>query len=243
MNWRISTFACCLGMLTVPAVFGFNSDSSSLTRTFDQTISLTNSAVVVTATFVNSGTNTLRGFYYTDQVPSNMVLATVGVTLNEVSRTNYTFECGESGDVYAACTPYRWVLEQPTNFTEANPVSSQTSVQIVYSVTSPEPGLYDFQQFEWAGNFAGTTNTAFGYSEDSDRKTVRFLTLNTPPWLTGTLLTNQFVLRLEGVPGTNYVIEASTDHLNWTALATNASPIQLTNTTDLSRRYYRGRLF
>jgi hypothetical protein len=116
-------------------------------------------------------------------------------------------------------------------------------VRIVYSIASPVPGLYDFQQFEWAGSFAGTTNTAFGYSEDADRKSVRFLTLNTPPWLMGTLLTNRFVLRLEGVPGTNYVIEASTDYLNWTTLATNASPFQLTNTTELSRRYYRGRLF
>ena len=58
---------------------------------------------------------------------------------------------------------------------------------------------------------------------------------------------NGFKLQLSGPPGSNYVIQASTDLKNWTPISTNATPtgsVTYTDTaaTNFSFRYYRAKL-
>lgn len=245
MTQRAIALALCAAALSLPGAFGFQSDNSSLTRSFNRTVALTNSQIVVTMNFTNGGTTASRGFYYSDQVPSGLAVSTVSLTLDGITVTNYLFESGQDGDVFAGCTPYRWVLEQPTNFTEANPIPPQATLQVIYVITSATSNIFSLQQFSWVGFEATKTNATFGYSENADQQSVRFLTITTPPSLTGTSLANQFNIGLDGVPDCNYVIEASTNLFNWVLLVTNTSPFQFadTNMAGFRQRYYRGRLF
>lgn len=235
----------CVLRCLLASAFGYSSDSSSLTRTFNQSLALTNLPIVVTATLTNGGTSALRGFYYADQLPSLFTVASLSVTRNGQAVTNYVFEAGQEGDVYPGYTPYRWVLERPPAFTESNAVAPMTTVQIVYSISCSVVGSFNLQQFNWTGYVPASTNSVFGYSETVDQHSVSFVTTTMPPAVDQQFSTNGFGLQLVGVPGENYVIEASTNLSNWIPLATNTSPFSFvdTNTTGFLLRFYRGRLF
>lgn len=232
-----------LTSLLAPSLFGFSSDGSLLSRSFDRTSVLTNSAIVVTADFTNAGNVSLRGFYYADQVPSGLSVATLGVLLNGRTNTDYTVEVGQDGDVYAGCTPYRWVLEQPTDFVPANPIPPGAGLQIVYSISSAAPGLYNLQQFSWVGFSPVATNASFGYSESTDQVAVSFLTAAPPCAVSGHCSTNGFLLQVDISPGCSYAIEVSTNLVGWVALATNTAPFVFTDTNAaaLPTCFYRAR--
>ena len=234
---------CLLGFLT-PAVCGFQSDDSSVARTFSQTAVLTNSIIVVSVNFTNRGPGALRGFFYTDQVPSGLTVATLSVTVNEQGVTNCSFESGREGDVYPRCTPYRWVLEQPPAFSEPNPIPLNASAQIVYAISSSAPGSFDLRHFSWVGNRTGGTNSSFGYGEDADQRSVTFLTTSTPTFVAGQFSTNIFTLQLVGVPGLDYLIEGSTNLCDWVPLVTNTASFTFIdgNATGYTKRFYRARL-
>lgn len=264
------TFALtlCLAGLFAPRVFGFSSDGSTLSRSFGHTSVLTNSVTVVSAAFTNAEAVSLRGFYYADQVPSGLAVTTLGVTLNGQSVSNYIVEVGTNGDVYAGCTPYRWVLEEPTGFsgwtfytntsgnivyewelelpagaTQTNPVPPAGVLQIVYSVGSTIPGVFNLQQFSWAAFNPLATNASFGYSESADEETVSFLAAAPACVVAGRPVTNGFWLQVSNSSGWNYAIDASTNLSRWTALATNTSPFGFTDTnaSGCSARFYRAR--
>jgi len=174
--------AVCLAGFLVAASRGFSSGSSSLQRTFASSVTLTNWPVVVTATFTNGEGTVLDGLFYSDQVPSALLVTTLSLTLNGIAVTNYTFESGQDGDVYSGYTPCRWILESPTNFPETNPVPSQATVQIVYAVNSLTPGSFAFQQFTWVAYEPGLTNAIFGYSGSADQQVLQFVTTSYRPF-------------------------------------------------------------
>jgi hypothetical protein len=147
----------------------------TLARSFDHTAVLTNSPIVVTVSFTNSDTVTVRGFYYADQLPSGLEVTTLNVTLNGSSITNYTFESGQAGDVYTGCTPYRWVLEQPLGFTQTHPIPPKTGGQIVYAINSAAAGTFVLQQFGWIGYDSNNVTELFAASLETDQQTVSFL--------------------------------------------------------------------
>lgn len=51
----------------------------------------------------------------------------------------------------------------------------------------------------------------------------------------------QYALIVAGVPGYNYVVQASTDMVNWVPLQTNTAPFTFVDTKagQFSRRFYR----
>ena len=159
-------------LLPLPAARAFSSDNSSFARSFSQGLILTNAPVVVTVTFTNLETNTLRGFFFSDEVPTGTTVSTLSVALNGRNIRNYTLESGLDGDVYAGYTPWRWILERPAGFAESNPIPPQAGVRIVYAVASSVPGSFSFPQFFWTGQSPPNTNAAFGYSEAADQQTV-----------------------------------------------------------------------
>jgi len=232
-------------MTVLPSAFGFQGNQSTLTRTFDRTIVLTNSRIMVTVNFTNDPAGTCRGFFYSDQVPSELTVSTLSVMVNGKAVTNSLFESGQNGDVFPECTPYRWVLEQPTNFPQSNPVPPNQPVQITYAITSAVSNRFSLQQFSWVGFDVSATNASFGCSETTDQQTVIFTTTAAGVSLSGYNATNGFVLALAGVPETNYVIEASTNLFDWVSLVTNAAPFEFTDTNRAAfrHRFYRGRLF
>jgi hypothetical protein len=72
------------------------------------------------------------------------------------------------------------------------------------------------------------------------------LALNSPLRTASFLLTNgSFQLQLDGTAGSNYVIQASSDLVHWSPLATNTASngflyFSDTNTGAISTRFYRG---
>lgn len=171
--WARLVGFCALG-LQMNIALGFSSGSATLTRQFDMLSAVTNSQITVTATLTNGGSSTLRGVYYVDQVPSGLTVKTVGVWLNGLPVTNYLVEAGAVGDVYAGCTPYRWILETPPTFSQNKGVGAGGVVQVVYSVTSARLGSFSMQYFGWSGYDPGSTNASFGVSEAADAASVNF---------------------------------------------------------------------
>jgi hypothetical protein len=245
MSGRVVALASCWYGLLSSAAFAFSVDGSYVTRAFSQQVVLTNSSIQVTATFTNLGTNLLRGFSYLEQIPSTLSVTTLSVSLGGRSVTNFTFESGQDGDVYAGSTPRRWVLETPPNFAEANPLPPQAGVQIIYSLVCSSAGTFALQNFSWAGGSPGATNAAFGYSESSDLRVVKFIATTNSPLLSGERSTNGFALWIDGLPGSIYLVMASTNLANWVPLATNLSPFTFidTNTAAFPYRFYRAILY
>ena len=222
---------------------GFSTDGSGAARSFDRLLAQTNGVITVTLSFTNSGTNDLRGFVYNDEVPTGMVVTPVSLTVGGQAVTNFTFETGLDGDVYPLNTPYRWVLERPTQFAESNAVPVGGTVQIVYALSAAAPGTYQLQGYSWAGLDDGSTNTEFGYSEAAEQQTLTVYG-TVAPLLTNLVQTAQgFSLQVLGVPGLRYAVEASSDLALWTAVLTNASPFGFTDTNAAGapRRFYRAR--
>jgi len=202
-------------------------------------MTLTNSGIIITANFTNGTTPPLRGFYYDDQLPSAMTATTLSVTLNGANVVNYLLETGMDSDVYAGCTPWRWILEQPASFSQTNPVPPGGWVQIVYSVSASAPGAFSLAEFEWVGFAQSNTNASFGYSEAADQRALTFLS---PVVLSGRAVPNGWSLQLDSVGGYKYVLQASTNLLTWVPLVTNTTPYGFvdTNAAVIRTRYYRG---
>lgn len=163
-----------LAMLPAQRMFAFSTHDVSRHRAFDQTIALTSSHVTVTCTFTNREPGDLRGLFWTEYVPSSLAVSNVSVRLNGDAISNYLFETGNDGDVYTNCMPYRWILEQPTGFTESNAVASNAWVEIVYKVSSATQGVFNLNEFSWAGYYKDTQDAAFGFSEPGDAQSVCF---------------------------------------------------------------------
>jgi hypothetical protein len=67
--------------------------------------------------------------------------------------------------------------ELPPSFGENNPVSQDSTVEIVYTVTSSNAGAFSFDEFNWVGYYQDASvgmRSAFGYSENDDQQTIRF---------------------------------------------------------------------
>ncbi len=88
--------------------------------------------------------------------------------------SNYRYESSSAGDVYFGCNSSRWILETPAAFTENNIISSGSTVEIIYSVSSAQEGTYNLDEFSWAGYYAGGSRGSYGHSEDADNKLITF---------------------------------------------------------------------
>jgi hypothetical protein len=206
VGFRLSGLAG-VGLLCLmsQAALAVTSGDLALARTFNKTVAMTNSPILVMATLTNTSPNTLRGFCYFDQTLTGLTVATVSVTLGGRSLTNFSLESGLNGDVYAGCTPRRWWLENPTNFLEANPLPPQGVVQIVFSISCASTGTFSLQQFGCAACKSDKTNTLYGFSGAADQQTVSFVSgapaSNTPPMLPAQ--TNRNLLGPQGLTVTN----------------------------------------
>ena len=225
---------------------GLRADTFPVARQATTLMALTNTPILVSVTFTNSSTNTLRGFIYGEQVPSALTVSPAGVTINGQTVTNYVLETGQDGDVYPGCTPWRWRFEPPTNFAETNLLLPQASVQIGYSLSAVAPCNYALGQFDWAGYDPLGTNAFFGFSQTNDLQVISIYANTNRPQLSAQQATNGILVSLAGSPGSSYVIEASSNFLAWLPLVTNAASFTYPDTNDSSQlplRFYRGRIY
>lgn len=232
----------CVTSVGLHAAFGYSSDDSTLDRIPDRWTVRTNSEIVFTVSFTNAVTASLRGFYCTDQVSTGLTVKTLSVSIDGQSVTNYTFETGQEGDVYAGCIPYRWILEQPAGYSESNAIPAQGTVQIVYSLASAVPAIFAFQEFTWAAWNPDATNASFGYVEGSGQPSLTFLTGSPVAVLNLSFAANGLTLHLDSLPGCSYVLQASANgSQGWVPVVTNVAPFNFTESLPaaLTQRYYR----
>jgi uncharacterized repeat protein (TIGR01451 family) len=167
-------------LLPVHPVLGSWSSTpdATISRTLEKTLADVDEPITVTVTFTNSHTSSaLRGFYYSEQIPQGVTVSTVSVKLDGIDVSNYTYEVGLSDAVYPSYTPHRWILETPPDFTEDNPVPfGDSTLEIVYTVSSSARGSHYFEHFNWVGYYEGDQDPAFGHSEGGDEVTLVFST-------------------------------------------------------------------
>ena len=231
---------CAAGFLaSAPPVS--SADPFSVVRRFDQRVAPTNSPILVTATLTNGGTAELRGFYFTDQLPSAFTVTTLSVALGEQNITNYSVETGCDGDVFPGYTPWRWRIETPIALAESNPVPPQAAVQIVYSISSSSNGIFALQPFDWAAYCADPTNAVFGFAQSTYEGTVKFVDSTNLSLISVQNSTNGLGVWLDGAPCTLYVLSGSSNLVDWLPLMTNTSPFWFEEDTSflLPQRFYR----
>jgi parallel beta-helix repeat protein len=169
---RIVAYLTVFIIATSGYIFGFTTNNTAITRTFDKNSAAINELITVTVHFTNNESTGLRGFYYAEEVPQALVVNTVSVKINGSSISSYVFESGSAGDVYPGNIVYRWILETPTAFLENHPLASGSTVEIVYTLNSGQAGTFNLDEFDWAGYYAGGSRAAFGHSENSDKKSL-----------------------------------------------------------------------
>jgi len=174
-RWVVTTCFLVLMVSYAHECLSFTTNNTTLTRNFDRDSRPVGESIIVTVIFTNLETNSLRGFYYADDIPKGLTVSTVSVKIDGSSVSDYIFESGTAGDVYPGCVTYRWVMETPTTFSENNPIPSGSDLEIAYSISSPQTGTFHFNQFHWIGYYEGWSEAAFGHSEDADKKTITFL--------------------------------------------------------------------
>lgn len=149
---------------------GFSSETSiSADRSFATLNVPLGQSTDVTFQLDNDGENAIRGFYYTDNIPAELIVNTLSVQVDGETLTpsEYTYETGGVGSVYSGCRPYRWIIETPPGFAEDNPVSQSVVIRYSVSDATGVAATYEFPGNEWAGNVEGGTGNAFGYDDDA----------------------------------------------------------------------------
>ncbi|RJP92382.1 MAG: hypothetical protein C4518_06940 [Desulfobacteraceae bacterium] len=168
----------CLLSLFFSHAWGFSSHHILITRTFNTLETAVGNPLFVTVNFTNNETVEIRGFFFTEQIPSGLSVKTESVTINGKSISDYIVEAGSEGDVNTKYIPYRWILESPPLFEENNPINSSGSLEIIYTVSSSRADSFRFDQFNWAGYYQKLPDddekAAFGHSEITDKQTITF---------------------------------------------------------------------
>jgi len=170
----------CLAGLLCSHLTALSQGTFAVKRSLSATATRTNAPVTVTVAFTNSAVFGLRGFFYGEQLPSDLCVAPISVSVNGQSITNYRLESGMDADVYPGLTPWRWSLELPPSFAENNPVPAGSRVEIVYSVWAPMPGVYVLRFFDWAAEASDTGLAQFGTSGPADQTSLA-VSGNDPP--------------------------------------------------------------
>jgi len=216
-------------------------DQISLSRTIDRKVALTNSEIIAAALFINGLTNELRGFLYSDQLPSTVTVTPLLVRLNGITITNYSFESGLDGDVYSGYKPWRWQIETPAGFAESNAIPEQAEVRIVYSISSGQPGVFSLHPPTWVATIPDETEMLFGYGGIFESLSLKFAATLDSPLLSSSLTGYDFSVTVDGVPRSIYVLSVSSNLVDWIPVATNLSPFTLTESVSSgAHRFFLG---
>jgi hypothetical protein len=147
-----------------------NNEEISVVRQMPSFAEAGETITVETTVTIGGITNPINGFYFTDEIPEELLIlpGTYTATLNGFDLSNITEEVGMLGDVYPATVPYRLILETPPDFIEGNALHPWDELTISFSITIPvdasEGTVYVFPGFNWVGYIAGTPQEyIFGY--------------------------------------------------------------------------------
>jgi uncharacterized repeat protein (TIGR01451 family) len=181
----ISSIVCAV-LCWSAAAQAFSTHNVTASRTFDATQAEVGDSINVTVNISNFESFALRGMYFCEHMPLGMTIDTASVHINGVSISNYSIE--ESTElVYPGNVSARWIIESPTTFSESNPLVSNSTMTIVYSITCSASGSYNFDEFNWVGYDVSGATGAFGCSENGDKTAVVFQDNSLPLTLDGVL--------------------------------------------------------
>jgi len=227
---------------------------------------LTNQVQSVTVTVKSSNTqivSTPAVSYKSPNSSGTLSLATstrtgtsiISVTVNNGQKTNNLTTRQFTVTVLAAGSTAPKITKQPTNFvalagqtvtfsvtaTGASPLTYQwqcnsillpsatNAVLKLAGVAANQAGHYSVT----VANILGTTNTSAALTVYSTAAAT--MAAATPP------AHGQFAMTINGVPGYKYVVQVSTNLINWTSVQTNTAPFTFVdaNAGHYSKRFYR----
>lgn len=139
----------------------------AVNREFSHTDALVGDTLMVILQLSNSEPESLKGFYYSEQIPPAFAVSSTTVWIDQVESSTLLHETEWNGSVYPKCTPHRWVIDLPQDETVNNGVGPNSgSVRIACSLVCTEPGVYIFPNYNWAGVVETTPpRETFGYGE------------------------------------------------------------------------------
>jgi len=230
------------------------SNAANSQQTITITATSSNPALVPNPVINYTSPNTNGTLTFTPKVNVNGT-ATITVVVNDGGRSNNLFSCtftivvlppgtiwpsftsqltnklvvaGQSvnlGITAAGTGPlkYQWTLNG------VNLVSKTNATLTLNNVTTNQSGSYSVM----VSNIAGSTN-----SNPATLTVYATAAANLTPTVHAS---GQFGLTVAGVPGYPYVVQASTDLVNWVSLQTNTAPFTFVdaNAGQFSRRFYR----
>jgi hypothetical protein len=143
-------------------------------------------------------------------------------------------------------TPLVWEASSDPNIAGYNVYYGTTSHEYTSMITTGNvtsvtiPGLTPGTTYY----FAVTTYDNMGDQSDfSNEVSFSVPTVTAPPLITSTFVSSsgQFGLSVTGVAGNQYVVQSSTNLINWVVLQTNTAPFNFIdiNTAGFSRRFFR----
>jgi hypothetical protein len=209
----------------------------------DRSVAKTNCPISVVASFTNQNPVALRGFYFTEQMPAGLDVDSYSATLNGQPLTNILFSAGLVDDVYPACAPYRWVLEEPASFSPSNAFPAGAALTITYRVTASKAGTFDLREDNWAAYDSGSSNGVFGFSASNASLTLSFVEAAPTSQLIIVHGPNGNSLSLNSTAGSSHAIEESTNLTSWATLTNGIAPFTFlpASGTGEPGRFYRAR--
>lgn len=240
-NKRMRSRAWSLGAVAACAAARLLAAELEISRSFDRFVTLTNRPIRVTVTVSNATGQTLRGLWFSDQVPAGLTVTPLSVSLAGSPVTNHLHEVGQEADVYPGCVPHRWVLERPRAFAENNPVPPGANVEIRYELVAETPGVFVLPEFGVVGYNPVTSNALFSISAENQTVVARFLTLANRFAALGEWTANGFRVATDAPTGWCFAVEVTTNFTAWSPLASNIAPNAVldTNATTQPARFYR----
>jgi len=199
-------------------LFGYSSSDVSVIKYYDSTRVLAGDSIIVTIEIQNFESEDLRGFFYTEFLPEDLIINPLSVKIDRSEVDNFIFEM-VTLPVYDSLSAYRWILETPPDFNENNTLLKEQLLEIKYSISTEAPDTFYLGKYNWAGYYLNI-QAAFGYNDIAEVTEIIFINQSTPVELTlfrAELLNNEVVLKWITASSNNnygFIIEKSISGLN-----------------------------
>jgi hypothetical protein len=203
----------------------YTSPNSSGTLTFKSAVNAAGTATITVTVNDGGKSNNIVTQTFTVTIVKTASVAKP-VIMNQL--TNHVAVSGQATTfavTVAGTAPFKYQWK----FNGANLPAATNSALTVSSVSTAKAGTY----YVTVSNSAGSTNSAIA-------------ALIVYPTAAATLTSaasaaGQFTFTCSGVPGYQYIVQASSDLVNWTSVQTNTAPFTFTDTNagQFNQRFYR----
>ena len=205
----------------------YRSPNSTGILTFKPVANATGTAnITVTVTDSGTGSNTVTQAFTVTVINPAIAAALPKITKQVASAAALPGKNVTLGVTVAGRAPFKYQWK----FNGKNLTGATAATLTLKSLKASNAGNYSVQ----ISNSAGVTNSV------TAQLTVY---TNTAPTISNAakLVNGQFGFQVAGIPGSQYVVQASSDLKTWTSVQTNTAPFSFTdsNSASFNQRYYR----